>query len=201
MTPRLQAVCALIRPCDLLADVGCDHGYVARYALENGVRSVIASDIAIGALQKARVLLAPYGSRVTTVCADGLDALAGQNPDCIVIAGMGGKNIIDILSGYTGDAALILGPQRDVPQVRQYLTEHGYKITFDSVVEDRRRFYDVLRVERGEQTLDRFQRQFGVFYRQKNQALQDKLLRERSLRQGYGADTADITEVLQWQQR
>lgn len=199
MTPRLQAVCALIRPCALLADVGCDHGYVARYALEHGVQSVIASDIAPGALQKARVLLAPYGARATTVCADGLDALAGRRPDCIVLAGMGGKNIIDILSGYTGDATLILGPQRDVPQVRQYLTEHGYKITFDTVVEDRRRFYDVLRVERGEQMLEDAQRQFGVFYRQKNQALENKLLRERRLRQGYGADTAMITEALQWQ--
>lgn len=200
MTARLRAVCALIRPCKRLADIGCDHGYVARYALDHGVETVVAADISAGALAKAERLLAPYGERATTVCADGLAAI-GDDPDCIVLAGMGGHTILDILDGYTGNATLVLGPQRDVPAVRTYLTEHGYAIEADAVVEDRGRFYDVMRAARGHQRLQPLQRDYGVFYDRPNPALRQKLLWELARRVAYGADTADISEVLTWQQR
>lgn len=201
MTPRLKAVCGLIRPCDLLADIGCDHGYVARYALENGVKTVIAADVAPASLEKARKLLRPYGDRAVTVCTNGLAAIDGYEPDVIVIAGMGGKNMIEILTGYARSAALILGPQRDEREVRLYLTRNGWKITDDFVVCDRNRYYDVLRAERGEQRLDEKQLRFGVFYREKNTILEQKLTRQKARLEGYGADTADITEALSWQQR
>lgn len=200
MNARLTAVCSLLRPCRLLADIGCDHGYVARYALDNGVENVVASDVSAGSLMKARKLLAPYGSRARLVCADGLTALE-TDPDTIVIAGMGGMLICDILREYAGRAALVLGPQKDVPAVRRFLTAKGYRITDDFVAADRKRFYDVLRAERGTAQPTELQIRYGMFYRDKNEALRAKCEREAELKKRYGADIGELTEVLLWQQR
>ena len=71
---RISAVCSLIRPCDCLADIGCDHGLVAKYALDNGVKEVIAADISEGSLKKAKKLLGGYPN-VTYRLSDGFDRL------------------------------------------------------------------------------------------------------------------------------
>ena len=199
MTARLTALCRLIPPCDLLADVGCDHGLLSRYALENGVKRVIASDIAEGSLAKARKLLARYGDRAKTVCADGVAAFGDEDPNCIVIAGMGGKTIVDILREYGGNATLILGPQRDVPKLRAFLIERGWAIADDFCVEDKGKFYDVLRAVRGQQTLDAMQVKYGVFYRRFSDVFKKKLERDCARIISYGADATEIKEVLRWQ--
>ena len=46
LSNRLLACCQFVRPCDRVADVGCDHGYLGIYLLKNGIASgVIASDV------------------------------------------------------------------------------------------------------------------------------------------------------------
>lgn len=202
MSTRLSAVCALIPPCALLLDVGCDHGLVAEYAVKSGTaKRVIASDISAGSLAKATKRLARYAAAETRL-GDGLRVLRpGEEPDCIVIAGLGGHTVMDVLTGYTGSAALVLGAQKDVPALRTFLADNGWMITADGVVEDKGKFYDVIRAERGRMTLDRMQTQFGAFYTRPSETLLKKCLFDARRLKDTPQDVRDIEEVIKWQQR
>ena len=83
------------------ADIGCDHGFVTAYLLRQRPElSMIAGDISEASLAKARILLSQAGleSQVQTICGDGLSVLDGQpQMDVILIAGMGGRTILEIL--------------------------------------------------------------------------------------------------------
>ena len=60
-TKRLQTLCGELLPCVLFADVGCDHGYMAQYMLENSLcERAYISDISFASLQKAYTLLSDY---------------------------------------------------------------------------------------------------------------------------------------------
>ena len=55
---RIERLCAFLDKCATFADVACDHGYCAKYMLDNGLceRAVI-SDISEKSMSKARTLL------------------------------------------------------------------------------------------------------------------------------------------------
>lgn len=202
MSTRLGAVCGLIPACRLLIDVGCDHGLVAEYASKSGrVGRVIASDVSAASLRKAARRLADQTNAQTRL-GDGLRVLLpDEQPDVIVMAGMGGGLIVHMLQGYTGGATLILSAQSETYRLRTFLTDGGYRITDDFVVEDRRKFYDVLRAVPGEQTADDMQKKFGLFYRRPNVALLHKCEFDLRRLAGTPCDVRDIEEVIRWQRQ
>ena len=202
MSTRLSAICALIPQCGLLLDVGCDHGKLAEYAASSGLCGrVIASDVSPGSLQKAEKRLARYANAETRL-GWGLRVLRPEeDPDVIVIAGMGGCLIIDILHGYTGGAKLILGAQKDACRLRTFLSETGYRISEDFTVEDRGKFYDVIGAERGRCRPDEMQKKFGVFYKLPNPALLARCRFDLARLAGTPNDVKDIEEVIKWQLR
>ena len=51
---RIQTIINMIRPCQLLADIGCDHGYVCIEAVRGGsAKAALACDIKGGPLAAA----------------------------------------------------------------------------------------------------------------------------------------------------
>ena len=147
---RLEVLLSLIPKCNVLADVGCDHGYLSKYALDKNLcNSVIISDISAKSLEKAITLLKPYGNKVKSYVCDGLKAYENQ-ADFAVIAGMGGEEICLILKGVKNlPNGLLLAPQKNNDKVRRLLIELGYKITNDFTFLDGK-FYDVIKAEKGE---------------------------------------------------
>ena len=114
------------------ADIGCDHGFVTAYLLRQRPElSMIAGDVSEASLAKARILLSQAGleRQVQTICSDGLSVLDGQpQMDVILIAGMGGRTILDILrqgEQYIGSAGLILQANTEVPALREGLSSLG----------------------------------------------------------------------------
>lgn len=150
MTKRLQTVFSHLAPCKKLADVGCDHGYIAKAALDAGIaESVVVSDISAPSLQKAKTLLASYGSRVKAVVCDGL-ALVDSDCDQVLIAGMGGEEIISILSSSPFlPERLVLQPMKNADKLRKRLLSIGYRIVRDYIFQDER-YYTLIVCERGE---------------------------------------------------
>lgn len=159
---RLAAVCSLIEPAGVIADVGCDHGIVAEYCADKGLAdTVIASDVSDACLEKARKRLFDR-TNVSFVACDGIDYVCDE----AVIAGMGGILISDIiLRAETKPNTLVLCPHRDADRVRRTLNACGYAIDRDMLIEERGRFYFVMRAKRTTepQRLSEEQYLFGTF--------------------------------------
>ena len=150
-TTRLQPVCGHLSPCDPRADVGCDPGDCTRAALARGLcRRAVISDISRSSLHKAEELLSSYiaEGRVESVCCAGLSQVS-RNCDQVLIAGMGGEEIVKILEGSFLPQALVLQPMKNTEKVRAFLLEKGYCLVRDFLFYDGPKHYDLLRAERG----------------------------------------------------
>ena len=132
---RLAACAKWVRRGSILADVGTDHAYLPTALATGGwIRSAVASDIGSGPCENARqtVEAAGLGDMITVIQADGLSGTEKYGPDDIVIAGMGGETIIDILSAakwLTPDMRLILQPMTRQAELWRYLADEGYTLT------------------------------------------------------------------------
>lgn len=150
---RLAAAAAYIRPGSEVADVGCDHGYLAAFLVQTGrARQVYASDINEKPLHSAQETVLLYGveDRVETVLSDGLRQIPHTVED-IVIAGMGGELIIEILDAapwvFAPDKRLVLQPMSFAEKLRTHLYSRGMEICSETPVIDGRHTYCVLCAE------------------------------------------------------
>ena len=145
MTERIVEICKNIPVCGTLADIGCDHGYCTKYAFEHGVcKRAYISDISAGSLAKAERLLAKeIASGVcVSVVADGMRGVG--EVDCVLIAGLGGEEIVRILSERELPARFVLQPMRNSDKVRSFLLERGARLERDYTFEDGGYFYDLI---------------------------------------------------------
>ena len=147
---RIEYLCSLIDPCASFADVGCDHGYCSLHVLRAGkCKDVIISDVSAKCLQKAEKLLSDFIVRgwCRAVRCDGLREIP-ENTEQILVAGMGGEEIIKILSEAFLPRKFIFQPMKNAEKLRAYLIERGCKITLDDIFKDGK-FYFVIKGERG----------------------------------------------------
>lgn len=151
---RLQTVCGLVRENTTVADVGTDHGALICHLVCCGkIYGGVATDIHAQPLEKARVLIRELGlsERVRTCLCDGLAGVLPQEADDIVIAGMGGDTIIQILekASWLKDPKkrLILQPQTRVEEVRRYLFREGFPLLEERAAQAGRFVYTVLCAE------------------------------------------------------
>lgn len=137
----------------VVADIGCDHGYVSIYLVESGIAGrAIAMDVRKGPLSGAASNIHDYGLSdcITTRLSDGLKALEPGEADAIIIAGMGGKLMMRILE--EGDPVAlgacygVLQPQSDLGEFRKYLRDKGYVILDEKVILDDGKYYFPMKV-------------------------------------------------------
>ena len=151
LTKRLAAVCGELEKCDTFADVGCDHGYCTLYMLENGLcRTAQISDISAKSLKKAQALLSAYiaEGRVCPVVCDGL-AGVDRGTEQVLIAGMGGEEIVKILSDGFLPPKLVLQPMKNAEKVRAFLLGRGYALLHDHTFYADKKFYDLIKAVKG----------------------------------------------------
>ena len=156
LSPRLQACCDLVRIGDRVADVGCDHGYLSIYLLQNNIASrVIASDINQGPLASAIANGTKYDvtDRISFHLSAGVTDIP-QDFDTMVCAGMGADTIISILDDApwlnSGQYRLILQCQSKSALLRQHLWNNGWDIRRETAIKDGRFIYTVMEVCRGD---------------------------------------------------
>ena len=148
LTPRLQAAASLVRGGDVAADIGTDHAYLPAYLCQTGaIPRAIASDVRKGPLENARKTLEEYGlaDRVSLRLSDGLESFGPDEVNEILICGMGGIMIADILSHAAWlcrkDVHLVLQPMSHPQNVRAFLCETGFHIDKELYVREGRRVY------------------------------------------------------------
>lgn len=163
MTERLKEIFSLLPNASVFADVGCDHGYVAKEVLKSGkAEKVIISDISAKCLAKAESLLEDEidDGRAISVVSNGFEKL--PKCDLALIAGMGGEEIISILkNAWFLPQTLVLQPMKNLPKLRVFLVELGYKIIKDYVFTAEQKYYDLLLVKKGEDKLSDDEIEFG----------------------------------------
>lgn len=128
---RLAAAASLVRTDKRICDVGTDHALLPCYLCENGAGCVVASDVNEKPLEAARANIEKYGftDRITLVQSDGLRSV----PPCddVIIAGMGGELIAQIIGGctfVTAETRFILQPMTKAEVLRRYLYANGFEI-------------------------------------------------------------------------
>lgn len=146
---RIGKICSYIDRCKTFADIGCDHGYCTQYALRKGLcERAYITDISAKCLKKAEKLLADYieSGVCVPICCDGLE---GIDKDCgqVLIAGMGGEEIIRILENSFIPEKFIFQPMKSAPELRKFLIERGCAITADDIFFDGK-YYFIIKGER-----------------------------------------------------
>lgn len=156
---RIAAILALIPPSSRLIDVGTDHGKIAMGAARRpDIGRVLATDISpasLSKLEEARAHLPEaVASKLETQVADGLQDLVWDQADTVVICGMGGLRILQILQEgaafLAGTRYLILGPQSQVADVRAFFLASQVGLE-EVMAEEGGKFYPLLRVDRAGQ--------------------------------------------------
>lgn len=152
LSKRLQACAGFVAVGDRVADIGCDHGYLGIHLLKNNIaKSVIAADINEMPLQSARKNALKFGvhDKMSFYLSDGARDIP-RDFDTMVCAGMGADTIISILESASWlrntEYHLILQCQSKTPQLRQYLSEQGWRISKETVLRDGRFLYTVMAV-------------------------------------------------------
>jgi len=148
LTPRLAAIAALVEKCDAVADIGTDHGFIPTYLVQQNVcKRAIASDINEGPLNSAIKTAQMYGvtDKLEFICAPGLEGVTPGSVDTVVIAGMGGETIVEILSVAEWvkeyKTQLILQPQSKFELFEDYLNKNGFAIDKAILIKDAGRLY------------------------------------------------------------
>lgn len=166
LSDRMRAVVGLVQPCKSIADIGCDHGYVAMELVRSNIcRHVIAMDIHRGPLERARHNIADYDmlDYIEIRLSDGVKALNAGEAEGIICAGMGGKLIISILEQgkelVEEMNQVILQPQSELNEVREYLREKGFLIEKEDMIYEDGKYYPMMRALPG--AFGRLERQIG----------------------------------------
>jgi tRNA (adenine22-N1)-methyltransferase len=151
LTPRLKIIADSIQGYETVADIGSDHAYLPIYLVKNRrVKSAIATDINSGPVEISKKGLKSHKveAMVTVRQGNGLEVIAPGEAEVIVIAGMGGILIRDILEKDVKVAEsvklLILQPMRDSDKVRRWLLTNGFGITDEELVKEQDKIYEVI---------------------------------------------------------
>lgn len=150
LSNRLSAIAKLLPPCPLAADIGADHGHLSVYLIESGLAEhVLCTDLSEPSLQKARdaVKQKNLEHAVSFYVGDGLTPIRDKKPDAVIIAGMGGETIADILSGETPceGTVFLLQPMSRAAHLRRFLAEHAFLLEDEVLAQDKTRIYPILR--------------------------------------------------------
>ena len=153
LSKRLQAIADFVTPGNRVADVGCDHAYVSIYlAGEKLSPKIIAMDINQGPVDRAKENAQKYGyaSVIEVRKSDGLMKLEPGEVDTIVLAGMGGALMLQILRARPKVVSmaeeLVLQPQSELHLVREALMDIGFLITAEKMLKEDGKYYACMKV-------------------------------------------------------
>lgn len=151
LRPRLEKALELLGSTEVLADIGCDHGYFSLAALGRGCcERIVAADISAPSLAKAERHAVESGleTRLSFRCGNGLSVLSPGEATAAVLLGMGGELIVSILEAEPetahGFRRIVMQPMRGEAELRGYLIKSGYHIEDEAVVFDTGRYYQLI---------------------------------------------------------
>lgn len=172
LSKRIQRVADNVLSGGVVADIGCDHGFTSIYLIRHKkVTKAIAMDINEGPLERAKEHMLSYGveEHMELRLSDGLQMLDADEADTLLISGMGGALICQILEAkeeVTKSAKeLVLSPQSEIFLVRKCLHGMGFCIAHEEMLLDQGKYYVVIRaVKAKEKEKEQYQREEDYIY-------------------------------------
>ncbi len=154
ISKRLFMLANLLTPGLSLADVGCDHGFLSIFALQQKIAPcALALDVRKGPLKAAKehIALAQLSDKIETRLSDGLEKVAPGQVQAIVCAGMGGRLMQEILrknfAVTVSVKELILQPQSEIADFRRFLYENAFTVLEERALLEDGKFYFAMKVK------------------------------------------------------
>lgn len=148
---RLAMVAEMVPPVKSAADIGADHAHLAVYLAETNIAPrVIIGELSDGPYNRARtaVSASTAAGKIEVRQGSGLQILAPGEVDCVILAGMGGETIVDILAYDWPKAAsfneYIFQPMSKPEVLRQHLSNQGWTIVDERLVQEQDKIYLVM---------------------------------------------------------
>lgn len=151
LTDRLLKIASLVTKGKRVADIGTDHGYIPVYLLNKGyIDFAILADVNKGPLENARGEVRHNNllEKVDLRLGSGIEVLRVNEVDEVIIAGMGGILISELLEAKKEVAhsvdKFILQPMQAQNELRKYLLNNGYEILDEVLVKEDFRIYEII---------------------------------------------------------
>lgn len=174
LSKRLLSIANLVDDNSKVVDIGCDHGLVSIYLAMNKQNiSIIASDINQNALDNAIKNINKYHleDKIKVCLSNGLDNI-NDEIDTIIISGMGGHTIIDILTNNQEKLNtvnnIIIQSNNDIEYVRRKIVKLGYYISKEKLILDKNIYYTVILFTKGKKKYTNKEYYFGPILLKEN---------------------------------
>ena len=147
VSTRIKTIGDFIKPGEIVVDVGADHGLLELYllakspnifvtAVENKVGPYKILEASLRGLKNAKLSLS-----------DGITSVS-KDTTTVIIAGMGGLNIKNILEAYPEKVKrlkkIVIDAHRDIKIARKTIVDYGFKINYEKIVYEQEKFYIVI---------------------------------------------------------
>ncbi len=181
---RLETIVSLCDRHKVIADIGCDHGLVtAELILEEKADKVVSTEISRECLNKA-IMLANKINILPFISFRECDGFAlvtkHDKVEQAVIAGMGGKKIIEIMQKKPKKLwNFVLQPMSDVVELRRFLLANKYRFVIDKLIYQDGKYYNVIKVAKGKQKLSDLEIEFGFSNFRENYEVLYQYLKEK----------------------
>lgn len=150
LSKRLEIIASIV-PKSVVADIGSDHGKLMIELFNSGkITKGYAVENKKGPYSRLVKALEEEGiiDNVIPMLSDGISEL----PKCVttvVIAGMGGKLIVDILkkdlSKLENVQTLVIDAHSNLPYVREEISKLGFQIAEEIIVKEEGIFYEIIK--------------------------------------------------------
>lgn len=148
LSNRLKKIAELVDFGATVIDVGTDHGYVPNFLCEKKIsRDIIATDISKNSLEKSIDLTRERDNEkyIRNILANGI---VKENRDNIIIAGLGGIQIAEIILNSIEIARsakkLILQPMQKTNILRRELNNMGFEIIDEEIIFEDDRYFEII---------------------------------------------------------
>lgn len=174
LSKRLASIASNIDKEDKVVDIGCDHGYLSIYLKAvNGNKVVIATDINENALNMAKKNINKNSMLIETRLGNGLDIIKHNEVDTIIISGMGGNTILNILkkNKLKYIKKIVIQSNTDIPLIRKYINKLGYTIKNEQLIIDKNIYYIIITFTKGRHKYTKKELYFGPILLKENNDL------------------------------
>ena len=176
LSKRLKIIFDMV-PKSVVADIGSDHGKLMIALVEAGIVSKgYAVENKEGPFERLRSNLIRYhvNDKVTPLFSDGIKDIT-RDVETIVIAGMGGNNIVSILKAHPEKLVrvqtIIIDAHTQVPLARKEICQMGFAIADEKIVKEDDIFYEIIKFIKADKAIISDEDlEFGPILRQEKSA-------------------------------